>query len=176
MILTLKASRPSRTRSSPAAFTLVELLVVIGIIAVLIGMLMPALRKAREAAMATQCLSNIRQMGLAVQNYTSESKGFLPPYRLPTGPTWAPQPYFFQYLPGFYQRGLPGTMICPSDNLLEISGGGVRGVYPRLTDGNRVDVYYSYALNYCLPKRVNPVYLSPPIARTSAARPCSSRG
>ncbi|HEX4125041.1 MAG TPA: prepilin-type N-terminal cleavage/methylation domain-containing protein, partial [Tepidisphaeraceae bacterium] len=51
-------------------FTLVELLVVIGIIAVLIAMLMPALSAARAAAQCTKCLSNLRQIGIAAQMYS----------------------------------------------------------------------------------------------------------
>lgn len=57
------------------AFTLVELLVVIGIIALLISILLPVLGKAQEQARRTQCLSNIRQMGMAFDLYTHDSKG-----------------------------------------------------------------------------------------------------
>jgi prepilin-type N-terminal cleavage/methylation domain-containing protein len=59
-------------------FTLVELLVVIGIIAVLVGILLPALSKARESARLTQCLSNVRQFGLAMNMYVAEHKGVWP--------------------------------------------------------------------------------------------------
>src|SRR5438045_792254 len=72
---------PTRERTpaaAPDAFTLVELLVVIGIIAVLIGILLPVLGRAREQANRTVCMSNLRQVTLALIWYASDNKGWLP--------------------------------------------------------------------------------------------------
>jgi prepilin-type N-terminal cleavage/methylation domain-containing protein/prepilin-type processing-associated H-X9-DG protein len=74
----VKAIRLRRSKGADG-FTLVEVLVVIGIIAVLIAVLLPALMKARRQASAVACASNLRQLGLAFRMYAEANRGYLPP-------------------------------------------------------------------------------------------------
>ena len=93
---------------SVRAFTLVELLVVIAIIGVLVALLLPAVQAAREAARRSQCTNNLKQMGLAVQNYMSANDDTLP---LGYGgtPDWAPvnfnKYHLFTYILPYMEQG-----------------------------------------------------------------------
>ncbi len=75
------ASRPNRPDRPEAGFTLIELLVVISIIALLIGILLPALGAARNTARDAACMSNLRQVGIAVTTYCVDNQEYFVPYR-----------------------------------------------------------------------------------------------
>jgi prepilin-type N-terminal cleavage/methylation domain-containing protein len=90
-------------------FTLVELLVVIAIIGVLVALLLPAVQAAREAARRAQCINNLRQLGLAQQNFLSANGGFTPGY------FWAPDS-------GIWTMGNEATWVTFSMPYLEQTG------------------------------------------------------
>ncbi|MBN8524713.1 MAG: DUF1559 domain-containing protein [Planctomycetes bacterium] len=110
-----------------AAFSLIELLVVISIIAVLAAMLLPAITTVRRAVYGTQCASNLRQLGLAAMTYASDHNGLFPPsaLRKADGVTfdfthgWA---YNAEFVRSYLEvepddvgaACLPGNMLCPS--------------------------------------------------------------
>ncbi|HEY7116375.1 MAG TPA: prepilin-type N-terminal cleavage/methylation domain-containing protein [Tepidisphaeraceae bacterium] len=104
--------RRTTNHRDPSAFTLVELLVVIGIIALLIAILMPALSRARSQAKATQCMSNLRQIGQQMLVYAHFNRGWLFPDDM--GSDKAPDKRWTMvvFVPARYD---PPEMVCPTD-------------------------------------------------------------
>jgi prepilin-type N-terminal cleavage/methylation domain-containing protein len=114
------------SNSKRKGFTLIELLVVIAIIALLISLLLPALNRAREQSRQVKCLSQVRQMGVAIRMYANDNSDFIPHVR-----------------PEEFYRGIvrPGNYPPPNNTLLFTW-------YDRLVYGQHIQQSWRYANDY----------------------------
>ncbi|MDD2707843.1 MAG: prepilin-type N-terminal cleavage/methylation domain-containing protein [Verrucomicrobiae bacterium] len=136
-------------RNKKGAFTLIELLVVVTLLAVLMGLLSPALKQARGRAQQIKCMSNLRQLGLALTSYANNYDGWIPPYSLTAHgysyprSTWPGLLMAEGYIPGgngteMRDSSYTGIMRCPSlpitatpgkNNYNYLKSYGMRGTY-----------------------------------------------
>jgi prepilin-type N-terminal cleavage/methylation domain-containing protein/prepilin-type processing-associated H-X9-DG protein len=141
-----------RRRRHGGGFTLVELLVVVGIIAVLIGVLLPALAGARRSAREVQCASNVRQLCIALLDYAGQNKGKFPPNDDFSGPMgehvavwWTDEERIGPYVPGTTFNPDPGALVTAWDTSGLASRGAVNGVFVCPEDEGAAR---SYAMNW----------------------------
>jgi len=132
------------------AFTLVELLVVIGVTALLVGLLMPALQSARESARRTQCASNLRQIATGIIAYAQDHSGWLPgaggePQQPWDWIYWTAVPPYDDFRNGpiaHYAGGDPAVFRCPSDDWAH---------HTAMAQSTRLPYPYSYQMNCFAP-------------------------
>lgn len=153
--------------SKRKAFTLVELLVVIGIIAALVAILLPALSKAKESANRVKCGANLKQLGVAFQLYTTDYKGWFPACAAGVRPEdwiyWQSdrdinEGVIVKY---FGKKFNPGVYLCPSDDITSHLN------YP--TGYN-----YSYTINYNITGYPHPAFETrKPVKITAIKQPAN---
>src|SRR5687768_16651704 len=132
MLMPRNTSNIAPRSASRSGFTLVELLVVVGIIALLVGILMPTLNRAREHSRQLKCLSNVRQISMAFVMYTNNNKGRFPfraPINTPSSEDW------------IYWQDKPVTSAAPftGRTMDHVDNPDLGGIMPYLGTGKFLD-------------------------------------
>jgi type II secretory pathway pseudopilin PulG len=161
-----RAARNTRRTITPTAFTLVELLVVIGIIAILIAVLLPALTRAKRQAQIVQCAANLHNIGLAMLNYASQSNNFLPlMYADPANATYAaanPGQYAFPVNGGNWMWDIE----APVRNALIRYGCNRANFYCPSNADQNINTFWNYAIT-ATDKNGTVLFSGPPYADSS---------
>ncbi len=133
-----------------SAFTLIELLVVIAIVAVLAALLLPALSKGKEMGRSTACLSNLHQIGVALQIYVDGNNNYLPVMRDRSADTNAPATNALPSVDGVLKTELGNTNVlrCPSDDKLVFEQTGSSYSWNSLLNGERADKLKVLGMNF----------------------------
>ncbi len=148
-----RRSARRESASSLEAFTLVELLVVIGIIAILISILVPTLSKARQASRRTACAAQLHDIGNAFHMYLNDSRGRLPDKinPLPLQPADPKLPTLFDVFDPYLGKSRK-VWVCPADRVVE--GDPSIGAFETYAEAYGVSYEYNFYLNALCPYRM----------------------